>query len=337
MSLLLLEGFEGSDSNERSPYLDWAQRNTSYARTGSYGIRIYASGGRIEWLNLTADPTMIIGFGFLAVGLTPQAGDICRFKGDGGATDHNTLKVSGTGQLHVDRGSTTIASSAVGVIKGNTWHYVEVKILMSDTVGTVDVQVDGVNVISATGLDTKNGGTVAAYDAMHMYGTGNEFWVDDVYICNGAGGVNDDFFGPIWVETLVPNGNGNYSDMLGSDADSVDNYLLVDELVVNDADYIGSATVTDKDTFTMQDVSAAAATIHGVEARLRAYKTDSGAKSIRAMLRRATTDAAGAVDHSLAETAWGGYAEIWDIDPVAAAAWTVANINATEFGAEVRT
>ena len=77
-----------------------------------------------------------------------------------------TLVLQASGLLQFNRSSTNVlASSATGVIVANTWHYVEMYVRCSDTVGQGIVRVNGTEVINVSGVDTK--GTAAGTPALH--------------------------------------------------------------------------------------------------------------------------------------------------------------------------
>ena len=158
--------------------------------------------------------------------------------------------------------------------------------------------------------------------------------VDDLYVCNGAGTSNNDFLGDVAVYNLLPNGNGFYSQFVGSDADSTDNYLLVDEAGNPvTTDYAGSPTDGNKDTYTFQDLPVSSGTVLGTQVGMYAAKSDTLAKSIRSVARLSGVDATG-TDHTL-QTSYDIHDDIYETKP-GGGAWTIADVNNTEFGAEAR-
>ena len=72
---------------------------------------------------------------------------------------------------------------------------------------------------------------------------------DDVYICDTTGSVNNNFLGELTVEHLRP-ASDDTAQFLGSDANSTDNWALVDEAgTYNGADYVASSTVGQRDLY----------------------------------------------------------------------------------------
>jgi hypothetical protein len=150
-----------------------------------------------------------------------------------------------------------------------------------------------------------------------------------------SGTINNDFKGDCRVEAIFPNGNGNSSVLVGSDGNSTDNYLLVDENPPNsDTDYVESSTVGDKDTYNYGSITSAFGVVHGVQICPFVKKTDAGVRSIANVARSSGTEADSA-SQALAAT-YGYLPTIKEDDPsTPGSRWTVAGVNAAEFGVKV--
>lgn len=122
-----------------------------------------------------------------------------------------TLSISTTGDVVLRSGEAgaAIVQSGSPVLTAGTWHHLEARIVISDTVGEFEVRVDETTVaIDADGLDL--GTTSIAQLRFHAEGTGGgnpetDFWLDDIILKDALGGVNDGFSGDMRVATLVPN------------------------------------------------------------------------------------------------------------------------------------
>lgn len=264
------------------------------------------------------------------------------FYGDAGATTHVSIEVSTTGAIVARRGTnagTVLGTSSAGVVTAGAFNYVEVLVTLHDTTGVVTVKVNGATVLNLTGQDTKNAGTATVLDAILIGRTSSvsadSAAVDDFYLCNGAGSApTNTFLGDVRVRTLSPDGNGNSSQLVGSDGNSTNNYQLVDESPPDTADYVGSVTAGDKDTYTFGNLTELTGTVFGVQRATYAAKTDAGAKSIAHVTRSAGTDYDSA-DMALSTSA--AYAlSMREQDPATSAAWAIAAVNAAEYGVKVR-
>jgi len=212
--------------------------------------------------------------------------------------------------------------------------YIEVKVTINDSTGVAQVRLGEATEINLTSQDTRNGGN-ASVDLVRFYQTTNPSYVDDVVVMDSSGSAMNDLIGDIKVECLLPNGNGNSSQLAGSDGNSTDNYALVDEVPANaDTDYVQSATVGQKDTYTYGNLATTAGTVHGVQVATYARKTDAGTRKIASVARLSTTE-----EDSAEFILSTSYQVLTDVRPTkpGGGAWTIADVNNAEFGVKVST
>jgi len=308
--------------------------SASAARTGSAGLIAVGNNSK-QVAAADEHATFILGFACQRA----LSGSVAewRFLSDSLATTHITVQLDSSGQLKVFRGTTagTQLGSTVsaGTIPVGTWVYVEIKVVLNDSTGSVVIKVNGAQVFSITGADTKNAGTKTVLDGFLLNGAGSNMLIDDLYLCNGAGATNNDFLGDVKVETLFPNGNGTTSQLTGSDGNSTDNYLLVDETAPNTSDYNGSATNDQYDTYAMSNLVTASGTVVGLIAYAYAAKSDAGAKGGAIMVRSGGTDYE-KTDNALG-TGYQYYREILESDP-AGGSWSISSVNSLEAGWKVK-
>lgn len=333
MTLLLVEGYENSSASMVGRYASGSLRDTGTGRSGT-GTAARPNSQAFQLRPADESDTLILGGAFKWDGNDNR--EFLNFQSDGGTTNHVALWFRSTGQIVVRRGSgsgaTALGTTAITTpLVAGVWYYVEVKVKLHDTLGTVDVRVGEVNVLSLTAQDTKNSGTKTVFDRIVLLCF--DTWADDIYLCNTAG-VRNDFLGDCVVEGLLPSGDGATSQLLGSDGNSTSNYALVDEATPDTADYVGSATTGEKDTYAFSNLAHPLGTVLGVSTVVYAAKTDAGARSIRAVTRVGGTDYPGS-DASLSTT-YAAYSEVLELDPSTVTAWTVSSVNGAEFGVEVR-
>ncbi|MGH8520136.1 MAG: hypothetical protein ACREU9_01560 [Gammaproteobacteria bacterium] len=282
---------------------------------------------------LDAQGTWIIGFSFKPAALPGGARDISALLDT--AVLHVDLVLNADGTLAVRRaGSVTLGTTTFGVSAGSTY-YIEWKIVISDTVGTVDVVVDGSNKLSLTGQDTRNAGNATANVVrLGLTSAAGTIDYDDVYICDGTGSApNNTFLGDSRVDYVAPTGAGTTTQLTRGGTDSGANWSQVDEAAPNDdTDYNEHATVGNKDTYAFADITHTPTTIFGIQVLAHAKKDDAGAKSI-ATVTRSTSDFDGATQ--ALSTSYLYYSDIRAVDPNTSAAWTKVNLNAAEHGAKV--
>lgn len=337
MSLLFVEGFGGGDANagkwdvvsaNYTPQTSTPRLPGGYYATIGAGSNIYKS--------FTASTKIILGTGYRDT-LYGTSGSIV-FYGDSGATQHITVRHNNsTGYIEVLRGGTVIGTGTT-LLPNGTWFYIEISITISDTVGEVHVRLNGslTDEVSFTG-DTKNGGTASTIDRVQFSsgwagGVGSA-WLADLYILNDTGTTNNNFLGDVAVRTLSPNGNGTYSQLAGSDGDSIDNYLLVDEHPYSTADYVGSSITGTKDTYTMQDLPAGVTTVYGLQVAGKMMKSDASLGQARYLVRSNSTDIGGTT--RALSTSAVTYYELYENNPATTSQWTIADVNNLETGMEV--
>jgi hypothetical protein len=343
MTMLMLESFEHVTGAAHLLAKGWAEGvvsaiSAAQARSGTKSAEMSVTS--TGWLAFQCDnadkhATMICGFG-LYVDDTPTAFRLS-FMGDNNVTTHVQIQLSATGQIIAFRSTNVeLGRSDPNTIIDDGWYYVEVKVVLSDAAGAVVVKVNGATVLNLTGIDTKNAGTAATLDTV-KWGASSaspNIYVDDIYIANGAGAVNNDFVGECRIRAIKPNGNGNSSQFTGSDGNSVDNYLLVDETTPDTVDFVGSATLDHKDTYAFEDLPDVTGTVAAVQALAYAAKTDAGARNLAIVTR------SGGADYDGADVALGTtptyVKRMMETNPATGVAWLRAEVNAAEFGVKNR-
>lgn len=257
------------------------------------------------------------------------------------ATSQVNLQMLSTGAIRAARGGpagTTLGDSAAGVLVAGTYHYIEVKVIIHNTTGAVVVKVDGTTVINLTGINTRQTANAwldaVQYGGFNQGNTSPSPKFDDIYICDSTGSSpTNDFLGDVRVEALLPNGDGNSSVLVGSDGNSVNNSLLVDEVGPNgDTDYVSSATPGDKDTYAYANLTSTTGTVYGVIVQPYARKDDAGARSIVSVARLSGTEVDGPV-----QTLASSYAYLPDVREAkpGGGVWTISDVNSAEFGVKV--
>lgn len=247
--------------------------------------------------------------------------------------------VNPTGTISIYKGTGVIATSTdVLPTLAGVWYYIELKVVFAAS-GSVELRVNGVTWLSFSADTTQTANNFA-----------NQFWMrgvssqqggcffDDLYVLNDTdsgvtGAPNNDFLGDCRVQAIFPNGNGNSSQLVGSDADSTDNYLLVDETAPDgDTTYVQSNVVGEKDTYTYDNLTPTTGVVFGVQAIPWALKTDAGSRSLASVARLGTTEEDSAA--KLLSTSYQYLPDIREADPDGNQ-WTIANVNAAEFGVKV--
>lgn len=332
MALLFMDGFDHYAT------ADFLKKWTAY---GSYAPTIGATSGRRGGGGLIGNTTTtsanytktISSTSTVIVGAAYKAGtngtDVIRlFEG---STQHITLYFTSTNTYKLYRGTNTGTLLATGttVHSSGIWAYLELKATINDSTGAYELKINGVSEFSASNVDTRNGGTSGVVDSVGLGGNNGVY--DDFYICDTSGATNNNFLGDCRIDTLLPSGDGNYTQFTPSTGTA--HYATVDESTPNTTDYNYSSTSGDRDSYTFPDLAGLTSqTIYGIQINAAALKSDSGSRSLGTMSRLSGTDKDGS--GAALGTSLAYISEIQETDP-ASAAWTEANINAAEFGVKV--
>jgi len=341
MALLMIEGFEGFGSSTGSAPSPAGIIGRKWGNViGESGFDIETGRGGTGYCiefnsgthqmqspaGLTTDPTMVVGFAFSADEAS-ESGVFLNFKD--GASFGMGLYLESNGTIRAQRGGVTTLGTTVKSITRSTWYYIEFKVLCSDTVGTVDVIVNGENWLSLTGQDTK-GGANTYHDSFYLEGSASQpTRFDDLYCLDGTGSKNNDALGNRKVVALSPDGAGDDTDWTpsaGSNYQNVDEGALLDE----DTTYNETSTDADQDLFTYDNLPSTVAAIDGIQINSEARVT-SGSMDLRSVIKTGTTTDTGSPT-VVTSTSYITATRIEEDDPDTAVAFTPSGLDAAQFG-----
>ena len=336
MALLFMEGFDYVGSSAAYINKKWDGGNCNSVATS--GARTGAGAGKLSYndflgKSLPAGDVFVIGFAIRFPLSMGSYNDLVYWRENGAAVNHVTVSVDGSGYIVVKRDTTVLATSTSSLFMIGSWYYLEIKVVIHDTTGSVEVRVDTVPVAfsaSLTNVDTRNGGTGNVNYVM-LNGHFNDIWFDDLYVCDDSGSVNNNFLGICAVETLLPQtGAGTHQDFTPSTG--TDHGAMVDEIPPDDdATYNASTTVGHQDSYNYPSL-ALTGTILGLQASIFPRKTDVGARTVAPIVRTGGTTTPGATVAPL--TIYKYFPQMWESKP-AGGAWTEAEINALEVGMKI--
>jgi hypothetical protein len=343
MALLWLEGFEGyGETLEAAPapagvmarkYGAVTVENLMRLRTGRYGnASLYYANSScyLETPALTTHDTMISGCGW-KVNTTSDCA-ILSFK-DGATYGMWVRKKSGTTELEIVRGATVLDATAGLNLHQSAWYFVEMKIKCHDSAGEYEVRVNGKTVLSATGVDTKEGSN-NYHDIMSFrpQNVSRLCQYDDWYVCDGSGATHNDFLGDCKIIRIDPDGDDTAN--WGTSTPSANHYENVDETETDDdTSYLEESVSTTLDLFDYEDVSSLG-TIQGVQLSTECRDTDANAFSIITPIESGGNQ----YDDSAQSIGTESYVtkrRVAGVDPDTSSLWTATNLNAAKFGVKV--
>ena len=345
MTLLLVEGFETLKADAWTDLrytAGGASLTSGTGRLGGTAMASSANTGSTLLTTVASSPASEIVVGF-AVKVTAAPSATGKFGATltRGGTAQVTLRVveSGTDEwvLELRTGGasgTVLETQSTSAQHVGSWYYVELKVTTDASTGDYSVKVNGTEVMSDTSVNTAGSGSAGADGVQWRLSTSG--LLDDCYVCDTAGSVNNDFLGAIVVEGLLPNANGNQNDWTPSTGGS--NYTCVDEDGTGSlaSDRVTSSTVGDIDLYNYDALSfiTGSPTFVGLQVETIASMATSGTRDLQHRVRSGGSEATGTA-FSLSGGAQALNSEVFEENPVSTSAWTVATINAVEVGVEV--
>jgi hypothetical protein len=287
MALLFIDGFDAGDFAQK--WSTYISNNVSSSTVVPYGvgrsIRLESTSNSYKISKvITPSAKVFMGFSHRATFLGTY---LVGFSADGGTVQHVVISTASNGAINIQRASTIVATSAGAILSTNMWNYIEVSATISDTVGAVDVRVNGTSVVSFSG-DTRNAGTSTNIDQVGLCNNHLTEWnyIDNLYICNDSGGAPyNTYLGDIRINTLVPSAAGSDSAFTPS---SGANYTTVDELPYSTADYVSASTSGTRDLYAMGDLTGSY-TVLAVQNNVIVKKTDAGGTALKSALKSGAT------------------------------------------------
>lgn len=240
--------------------------------------------------------------------------------------------------ITVNGGVTTLGTTSIAPNNAN-WTVIEIYFkCVNASDGRLVVKYDGITVFDYTGNTNPSGYAAPSWVA---FATGTAASaaarVDDLAVNDTTGSVNNSWVGDGSIALILPNANGDSSQFVGSDGNSTDNYLLVDDNPANDAtDYVSTTTSSQKDLYNLQSMPAllAGGEIKTVQPFFIGIRMDAGvASALKAGIKSGTTESWG--DDKTLTTSYALYrGTIHEVDPNTGAAWTESAVNALQAGVQ---
>lgn len=247
-----------------------------------------------------------------------------------GTTTSANVRVSTTGEILLYRGGTFLVNTGVR-LSLNTSYYIETQFKI-DNAGRFELRLNNQQVYVNENVDLDPGPVKTGWDRVRWQGIGNNEFIDNMYITDNQGTTNTGFLGPIAVDYLVPNGDGDSSEWTPSQG--TENYLMVDDATLDaDSTFVSSSTSGELDLYEITDIPAASTPIIGFQV-VHTLRADSGPVNISSVVRSGSTD----ITESLGEISNGSYfcyLSHFSSSPTSGQFWTDDEINSIQVGIQI--
>lgn len=350
MALLFIDGFDHYDpqaldaqgypllARGKATYLSSRATRIQGRRPSSYALRLPAGGGGGYIKDLGVFKTgLIVGAAFRVASLGNNGAEpLLLGVGDSGEVLH-FVAVSSDGKLKLYRNlggfENQLISTSTATIAAGGWNYVELRVVQGTNDGTLSVRVNEVLVIHLTGQDTIRGGTqllTVFLGALPYQNCPATVDVDDFYVADTGGTINNTFLGNVRVDILKPQGNGSLNEWTVTPTNAIAWQVVSDN---NESSAIVAEGDDLRQTFGVNPLPVGATpAIHGVQLTMLAHRADGGADRIKGLI---VSEGQSAVSPNLIlydRPSWR--TAMFERSPNDNAQWTEGALNNAEFGVE---
>lgn len=335
--------------------------NPTAGRCGTGALQVAGWGSVIPGCGpqLTFSPlsTGIFGFAF-SVSTFQEKCHLIRFQSGGVEDSHNQIAigVNTDGTIFAVSAADhfgsfllggTLLGTSVSAINENIFHYGTIDYTIDPTGGVINVYLDGslTPFLTLTGINTDplGLGSINSIQLGRVGATGGPpttvITYDDFYALDktGPSPLNDQL-GDVHVEMRLPPTLGVGDEQDWNPVPGPNHSPMVNEPTPDDdVTYIEAETPGLTDTFPYLVLDETGGTIFGVLVKPCARKDDSGYKELEAVARIAGTDYVSATFGVPSLSSYRDFPLLYTLNPATGVAWTVADVNAAQFGPRVKT
>jgi len=344
MALIQFQGFENFqlaisvDLPASGQYFGWTGTG-SVAGTlvaGQLGGFQWSSNGgtnnNIEFLAPSPLTTFIVGFRLNIPAIRNQSFMECW---DSTHTTQMGLGISASGKLYVWRGSTAnvVATGTTTIVFGG-YYYVELKCTINTTTGSCTVNLNGVQEINATNVNTQATGNANVQYWRYRWTGAETLLIDDWYLEDTTGSAPYNGFlcdptNALRIETLYPTANSS----VFFTPNTSTNVSQVQEVHSDNDTTFNVTSVPAIDTFTHGSLVSTPVTIYAINVLAKLRSDDVSNMTMRTKLTSGATSVNGTT--WLGATVYQYIVDQYTTDPNTSAAWaTAAAVNGTIIGYE---
>lgn len=295
-------------------------------RYGTAGANMNVDGVSFLRLDLDEKPGWIIGLAYNR-NAVPDGSDLIGIYTDSsGSARQAGLAVLPSGAFSVTSSGSTVLTTEK-VTGANSWYYVEWRVYIGAP-GTTSIYVNNNLWGSATGT-LQTSGSIAS--SIFISGSGKPY-IDDVYINDTTGLINNTFWGDTRIEVTYPRLDG-FNDQWTPSSGST-GWEIVSNNPPNLGEYISTGSLNFKSDYYLETISAGTGTIKAVQQLRLASKNDITTRENRNRLVPIAfgTEYVGDTDEMSDSPVY--YRTVWDTVPGSSNYWDESSLAAAQFGVE---
>lgn len=328
MAMLFMDGFDYIAQNNN--IIKWDNNTNSTPVTGVYG-KGKAMPMSSTALTKTLASNLTTGMDGFHVFLT-AIGTLVLFRFFDSGSLQVDLRMDATGHLFFTRNGTTIGSTSTVQLQPNNYYWIEMQVTISTTVGVANLYINNVSALAGSSLNTQN--TANAFFNQIQIASNSAVTVDSFHCWDStAGDVTAFPYGEHIIDTRLANAVGTNSAWTKQGTSHPSNFQYVNE-ANEDAD---TTYVTDTpgvlpliDSYGFPALLESTGTIGTVAINTVDRIDDVGPHTMdHYTLSGGVVGLSAAISPS---STYNNHQTFRGTDPNTSAAWTVANLNAAEFG-----
>jgi len=261
-----------------------------------------------------------------------------------GGIAQTTLTFNASRQVEIRRGPNngTIIATGTTQIPASSWVYIEVRLTITDNTGpatgTIEVHINEVSELNLSAIQTAPTANGDGADQVRFVGKSAvtcEF--DDFWSINEDSGGTVGFRGDLVIEGILPTAAGASTQW--SVTGAATNFDAVNDTAAspNNNDYVSSDTNGQIDYYEHGDLGFITGAVEAIAVSLGVRMDNAiGSRVIRPRFRRSSGTSGAGPNVSVSGTSVVEAVAVMEQDPTAGpGAWTLAEINAGQFGMEV--
>lgn len=323
--LKFAEGFEVLPADMLSA--KWAVADPSTYTQGrspsTNALRV--SGGELTSFSLGDATTLITGFAFLWSGFSDTR---VIFRYQHGPDVQVDLRFNPTTKAFQINCGNTVLGTGTHTLSENTWAYVEFKVVLGNSTGSVMLRINETVDLDVANVTTTQG-AAAINTVSFVGGNSGQYQLDDIYVLDTTGTANNDFLGDMRVEGLVVNHEGDFSQWTVSGTWNMLNWQAA---TVLDANRVMTTTVVAKDTYGVSRPRLASTSIAGVMLHVVGRNQDANQRSVSPVIRIANTDYVEPAQPFTSATSLQLVSQIVEKNPATNTPWVASDFDNIEVG-----
>ena len=350
MALLFIDGFDHYDpqalddfgepwlARGKAAYLSPQATRVQGRRPSSFALRLPEGSGGGYVKNLDSTKTsLIIGASIRVVPYeNTYTEPLLLGVRDANAQVAHLVKIGEDGRLKLYRwqyGYEQLISTSVATAPARGWHYIELQVIQGSNNGVLSVRINGMLAIQMNAQNTIQGGgqlLTAFLGAIPGQSCPLTLDVDDFYIADTTGTINNTFLGDVRVDALKAQADGSLNQWTVAPSGTTAWEAVSDE---NESTFITAPNAGLHQSFDVEALPVMATpAVFGVQLTMLARKTDAGLGKLKGLVVSGAQTAVSPEVILQEQQAW--QCALFERNPNGNVQWTEAAFNAAEFGME---